>query len=186
MSLREWRELVLFLSKKTFISFIYLTMVDLEVYEKQWILEQINETFKEQNPDYKLTKKLINKNKQKLLHEEKQIEDYSEKVNKKLYEEFEKEMSSEDLEKSRLTFSRWLSDGSLECEFLAPNWETFTKVYADDSVFAKRQEERELKEIEQEERERFQKSKFGDLIFWVGDLRCDNITKKSSVFGALL
>ena len=114
-------------------------------YEKLAILARLNEDLKEfqDEESYKETKRLIEENEKILLENEVKIEDYSEKVNEALRNEFTKECQEDEESKAKLTFSRWLSDGSLECEFIDINWETFTKVYQEDDIFARRQEERE-------------------------------------------
>lgn len=114
--------------------FYLFTNYKMDIYEKFAILSSLNEDLKEFNEDYKITKSLIEENQKTLLKNEVAIESYSEKVNQKLWEEFQEECESEP-EQAKLTYSRRLSDGSLECEFLSPDGETFTKVYTEDEFF---------------------------------------------------
>jgi hypothetical protein len=102
----------------------------MDTYEKLQILASLNEDLKEfqDEEDYNFTKNLIEQNQKSLMSFEKKIEKHSEEVNQKLWEEFQEECTSEP-EQAKLTYSRRLSDGSLECEFLSPDGETFTKVY---------------------------------------------------------
>lgn len=118
-------------------------------YEKLAILAKLNDDLKcyQSEDEYLETKKLIEKNQELLLQNEVKLESYSEKVNKKLREEFEKECS-EELDKAKYLNSRWLSDGSLEVDYLSVDGEVFTKVYQDDNIFAKRQAEREEQKAE--------------------------------------
>jgi len=136
----------------------------MDLYEKLSILASLNEDLKEFNEDYKITKKLIEENQKTLLQNEKAIENYSEKVNQKLWEEFTRECE-EDEEKAQLTYSRWLSDWSLECEFRSPDGSTFTKVYTEDNIFCQRSMRYE--EEEKKENEVFQQAlnKFWWLMF---------------------
>lgn len=106
---------------------------------KLQILSNLNEDLKDFNPDYKYTQNLIENNLRR-------VAKWWKEVNQE--KEFniirtEHELSSR--KKARLTISRWLSDGSLLCEFLSVDGETFTKVYSDDNFFAQRQKERENK-----------------------------------------
>lgn len=134
-------------------------------YEKLAALARLNEDLKEfqDEESYKETKDLIAKNFEVMLNYEVKNEDYNEKVNQKVWEELEEEMN-EEKEKAKLTSSRWLSDGTLECEYLTPDWETFTKVYQEDDFFARRQEEREEKIKESAYRENQAFTKFGGLL----------------------
>ena len=130
-------------------AFIYFIYIKLMYYEKLAILAKLNDDLKcyQDEDEYLETKRLIEKNQELLLQDEVKLEEYSEKVNKKLREEFEKECS-EELDKAKYLNSRWLSDGSLEVDYLSVDGEVFTKVYQDDNIFAKRQAEREEKKQE--------------------------------------
>lgn len=108
--------------------------------QKLAILAKLNEDLKEFNPDYEETKKLISQNQEKLLENEEEINVQKEWNLMRL------EMKLEERKKARLIDSRWLSDGSLECQFIDKEGESFTKLYNEDDFFSRRQKEREEKE----------------------------------------
>lgn len=106
------------------------------------MLAKLNEDLKEFNPDYQHTKHLIENN-------IRMASKWGQEINQE--KEFniirtEHELNSR--KKAKLLNSRWLSDGSLECEFVSAEWEVFTKLYWDDNIFAKRQAEREEQKAE--------------------------------------
>lgn len=107
--------------------------------EKLAILAKLNEDLREFNPDYEETKKLISQNQEKLLESEEEINVQKEWNLMRL------EMKLEERKKARLIDSRWLSDGSLECQFIDKEWESFTRLYNEDDFFSRRQKEREEK-----------------------------------------
>jgi hypothetical protein len=80
--------------------------------QKLAILAKLNEDLREFNPDYEETKKLISQNQEKLLESEEEINVQKEWNLMRL------EMKLEERKKARLIDSRWLSDGSLECQFI--------------------------------------------------------------------
>ena len=140
----------------------------MDKYEKLQILSKLNEDLKEyqSEEDYQLIKYLISQNQKTLLGVEKKIEKHSEEVNQKLREEFQEECTKES-EESRLTYSRRLSDGSLECEFLSPNWETFVKVYSEDDFFCRKSIKYKEEVEKQKEMDEVAYQKFGSLLFAV-------------------
>lgn len=106
------------------------------------MLAKLNEDLKEFNPDYQHTKHLIENN-------IRMASKWGQEINQE--KEFniirtEHELNSR--KKAKLLNSRWLSDGSLECEFVSAEWKVFTKLYWDDNIFAKRQAEREEQKAE--------------------------------------
>lgn len=106
---------------------------------KLQVLAKLNEDLKDFNPDYQYTKHLIENNIRRVAKR-------GQEVNvEKEYNIIHTEHELEKRKKARLTSSRWLSDWTLECEFLDVNGETFTKIYQEDDFFATRQEEREQK-----------------------------------------
>jgi hypothetical protein len=60
-----------------------------------------------------------------------------------------------------------LSDGSLECEFLSPDGETFTKVYWEDEFFSRKSREYKDKIEEQKAIDNITFQKFGGLMFTI-------------------
>lgn len=106
---------------------------------KLQVLSNLNEDLKDFNPDYAYTKNLIANNIRR-------VSKRGQEVNQgKEFNIIRTEHEIESRKKARLTISRWLSDGSLLCEFIDVNWETFTKIYSEDNFFAQRQKEREEK-----------------------------------------
>lgn len=87
------------------------------VYERMAILSQMNEDLKEYNPDYSKTKNLIRHNSIQLLKQEK---DEPRNQMLRVFKLAEKE-AIKNYEKSILIDRRWLSDGSLECVYRAPD-----------------------------------------------------------------
>lgn len=138
----------------------------MDTYEKLQILASLNEDLKEfqDEEDYNFTKNLIEQNQKSLMSFEKKIEKHSEEVNQKLWEEFQEECTSEP-EQAKLTYSRRLSDGSLECEFLSPDGETFTKVYWEDEFFSRKSREYKDRMEEQKAIDNITFQKFGGLMF---------------------
>lgn len=88
------------------------------VYERMAILSQLNEDLKEYNQDYSKTKNLIRHNSIQLLKQEK---DEPRNQMLRVFKLAEKE-AIKNYEKSVLIDRRWLSDGSLECVYRAPDW----------------------------------------------------------------
>lgn len=88
------------------------------VYERMAILSQLNEDLKEYNSDYSKTKNLIRHNSIQLLKQEK---DEPRNQMLRIFKLAEKE-AIKNYEKSVLIDRRWLSDGSLECVYKAPDW----------------------------------------------------------------
>lgn len=106
---------------------------------KLQVLAKLNEDLKEFNPDYQYTKHLIENNIRR-------VAKWGQEVNQE--KEFNIIRTGYELEKrkkAKLLNSRWLSDGTLECEFIDRDGECFTKIYQEDDIFARRQEEREEK-----------------------------------------
>lgn len=137
-----------------------------DLYEKQAIFARLTEDLKDymDKDDYIQTKNLIASNMELLLKEEQKIEDRSEEINKKLWDEFCEECTRDE-EKAQLVSSRWLSDWSLECVFRAVDWELFTKLYSEDNIFAKKQMERDEEMKKQKEFDDIAFRKFGDLMY---------------------
>lgn len=81
------------------------------------ILSQLNEDLKEYNSDYSKTKNLIRHNSIQLLKQEK---DEPRNQMLRVFKLAEKE-AIKNYEKSVLIDRRWLSDGSLECVYRAPD-----------------------------------------------------------------
>lgn len=81
------------------------------------ILSQLNEDLKEYNSDYSKTKNLIRHNSIQLLKQEK---DEPRNQMLRIFKLAEKE-AIKDYKKSVLIDRRWLSDGSLECVYRAPD-----------------------------------------------------------------
>lgn len=81
------------------------------------ILSQLNEDLKEYNQDYSKTKNLIRHNSIQLLKQEK---DEPRNQMLRVFKLAEKE-AIKDYKKSVLIDRRWLSDGSLECVYRAPD-----------------------------------------------------------------
>ena len=106
---------------------------------KLQVLAKLNEDLKEFNPDYQYTKHLIENNIRRVSKRGQEVN--QEKEFNIIHTEYEMESRK----KAKLLNSRWLSDGTLECEYVDRDGEHFTKVYQDDSIFNKRQEEREEK-----------------------------------------
>lgn len=95
-------------------------------------LAKLNEDLKEYNPDYLYTKHLAENNIRMAAKR-------GQEVNAK--REFDLAVLEHDLEnskKAKLTYSRRLSDGSLECEFIGADGEYFTRVYSEDDFFCKK------------------------------------------------
>lgn len=88
------------------------------VYERMAILSQLNEDLKEYNSDYSKTKNMIRHNTIQLLKQEK---DEPRNQMLRVFKLAEKE-AIKDYKKSVLVDRRWLSDGSLECVYRAPDW----------------------------------------------------------------
>lgn len=106
---------------------------------KLQVLAKLNEELKEFNPDYQYTKHLIENNIRR-------VAKWGQPVNQeKEFNIIRTEYELEKRKKAKLLNSRWLSDGTLECEFIDRDGECFTKIYQEDDIFAKRQEEREEK-----------------------------------------
>lgn len=135
-----------------------------DTYEKLEILERLNEDLKDYNGDYKITKDLIEKNRELLLKAEQKIEEQSEITNQKLWDEFCEECTRDE-DKAQLIDSRWLSDWSLECVFRAVDWELFTKLYSEDNIFTKKQMERDDEMKIKKEYDEIAFRKFGDLMY---------------------
>lgn len=106
---------------------------------KLQVLAKLNEELKEFNPDYQYTKHLIENNIRRVAKRWQPVN--QEKEFNIIHTEYELEKRK----KAKLVDSRWLSDWTLECQFIDVNWENFTKIYQEDDIFAKRQEEREEK-----------------------------------------
>lgn len=81
------------------------------------ILSQLNEDLKEYNSDYSKTKNMIRHNTIQLLKQEK---DEPRNQMLRVFKLAEKE-AIKNYEKSVLIDRRWLSDGSLECVYRAPD-----------------------------------------------------------------
>lgn len=122
---------------------------------KLQILAKLNEELKEFNPDYQYTKHLIENNIRRVAKRWQPVN--QEKEFNIIHTEYELESRK----KAKLLNSRWLSDGTFECEFVDRNWEHFTKIYDGDSYITKKQEERKEKAIENEY---FDNKSFA--IFW--------------------
>ena len=138
-----------------FIYFIYILQMSLLKLQK---LAKLNEDLKEFNPDYQYTKHLIENN-------IRMVSKWGQEVNQeKEFNIIHTEKELESRKKAKLLNSRWLSDGSLECEFLSTEWEVFTKLYWEDDIFARRQQEREEKIKEQEFFQGEAVRKFGHLF----------------------
>lgn len=106
---------------------------------KLQVLAKLNEDLKEFNPDYQYTKHLIENNIRR-------VAKWGQEVNQeKEFNIIRTEYELEKRKKAKLLNSRWLSDGTLECEFIDRDGECFTKIYQEDDIFARRQEEREEK-----------------------------------------
>lgn len=106
---------------------------------KLQVLAKLNEDLKEFNPDYQYTKHLIENN-------IRMVSKWGQEVNQeKEFNIIHTEYELEKRKKAKLVDSRWLSDWTLECQFIDVNWENFTKIYQEDDIFARRQEEREEK-----------------------------------------
>lgn len=106
---------------------------------KLQVLAKLNEELKEFNPDYQYTKHLIENNIRR-------VAKWGQEVNQeKEFNIIRTEYELEKRKKAKLLNSRWLSDGTLECEFIDRDGECFTKIYQEDDIFARRQEEREEK-----------------------------------------
>lgn len=88
------------------------------VYERMAVLAQLNEDLKEYNQDYSKIKNMIRHNQIKLLKQEKE-EPRNQML--RVFKLAEKE-AIKDYKKSVLIDRRWLSDGSLECVYRAPDW----------------------------------------------------------------
>ena len=82
------------------------------------VLAQLNEDLKEYNQDYSKIKNMIRHNQIKLLKQEKE-EPRNQML--RVFKLAEKE-AIKDYKKSVLIDRRWLSDGSLECVYRAPDW----------------------------------------------------------------
>lgn len=82
---------------------------------KLQILAKLNEELKEFNPDYQYTKHLIENNIRRVAKRGQEVN--QEKEFNIIHTEYELESRK----KSKLFGSRWLSDGSLECEFIDRN-----------------------------------------------------------------
>ena len=89
------------------------------VYERMAILSQLNEDLKEYNSDYSKIKNMIRHNSIQLLKQEK---DEPRNQMLRVFKLAEKE-AIKNYEKSVLIDRRWLSDGSLECVYRAPDWQ---------------------------------------------------------------
>ena len=87
------------------------------VYERMAVLAQLNEDLKEYNQDYSKIKNMIRHNSIKLLKQEKE-EPRNQML--RVFKLAEKE-AIKDYKKSVLIDRRWLSDGSLECVYRAPD-----------------------------------------------------------------
>lgn len=147
--------------------FYLFTNYKMDIYEKFAILSSLNEDLKEfqTKENYEQTKNLIEENQKSLRAFEKKIEKHSEEVNQKLWEEFQEECESEP-EQAKLTYSRRLSDGSLECEFLSPDGETFTKVYTEDEFFCVKSKKYKEKIEKQKEMDEIAFQKFWGLMLF--------------------
>lgn len=106
---------------------------------KLQVLAKLNEELKEFNPDYQYTKHLIENNIRRVAKRWQPVNQEKE------FNIIRTEYELEKRKKAKLLNSRWLSDGTLECEFIDRDGECFTKIYQEDDIFAKRQEEREEK-----------------------------------------
>jgi len=102
-------------------------------------LAKLNEDLKEFNPNYQYIKHLSENNIRR-------ASKWGQEINQeKEFNIIHTEYELEKRKKAKLLNSRWLSDGTLECEFIDRDWECFTKIYQEDDIFARRQEEREEK-----------------------------------------
>lgn len=122
-------------------------------------LAKLNEDLKDFNPDYLYTKHLAENNIRMAAKR-------GQEVNAK--REFDLAVLEHDLEKSkqaRLTYSRRLSDGSLECEFIGADWEYFTKIYTWDDMFWKKSIEYKEKIEKQKEFDTIAFQKFWDIQY---------------------
>lgn len=125
---------------------------------KLQLLAKLNEDLKDFNPDYQYTKHLIENNIRR-------VAKWGQEVNQeKEFNIIHTEYELEKRKKAKLMQSRWLSDWTLECEFLDVNWETFTKIYQEDDFFATRQEERENQIKQKTKNEEKSFLLFGDLL----------------------
>lgn len=122
-------------------------------------LAKLNEDLKEFNPDYAYTKHLVENNIRRVAKRGQEVN--QEKEFNIIHTEYELEKRK----KAKLLNSRWLSDGTLECEFIDRDGECFTKIYQEDDFFARRQADREeqMKEQQRIDDEAFRR--FGDLLF---------------------
>lgn len=122
-------------------------------------LAKLNEDLKEYNPNYLYTKHLVENNIRMAAKR-------GQEVNAK--REFDLAVLEHDLEnskKAKLTYSRRLSDGSLECEFIGADWEYFTRVYSEDDFFCKKSLEYKEKVEKQKEYDVIAFQKFWDIQY---------------------
>ena len=107
--------------------------------QKLQILAKLNEELKEFNPDYQYTKHLIENNIRR-------VSKRGQEVNvQKEFNIIHTQKELESRKKAKMVDSRWLSDGTLEVTFIDVNWETFVKIYDEDNIFNRREEERKQK-----------------------------------------
>ena len=136
-------------------------------------LAKLNEDLKEFNPDYQYTKHLSENNIRRASKRGQEINQEKE------FNIIRAEHELNSRKKARLVNSRWLSDWTLECEFISSEWETFFKIYNEDDIFARRQEEREEKIKQKVKNENETWLRFGDYLpKWVNQ-------KKKSFFESL-